>query len=41
MDGDVDDLMGLMEEMARSGETLTAEMLNYPDQSGRVGTKRY
>ncbi len=36
MDGDVDDLVGLLEEMAAGGETLTPEMLNYADPSGRV-----
>ncbi len=36
MDGDVEDLVGLLEELARGGEALTAAMLNMPDQSGRV-----
>ena len=34
--GDVDDLVRLMEEMAANGETLTKEMLNCPDNTGRV-----
>ena len=36
MDGDLEDLVALLEEMARQGETLTESILNYPDQSGRV-----
>ncbi len=36
MDGDVEDLVALLEEMARAGETLTPQMLNYADSSGRV-----
>lgn len=36
IDGDVDDLVQLLEEMAKDGEMLTPEMLNCPDQSGRV-----
>eukprot|EP00094_Tigriopus_californicus_P011980 TCALIF_11574-PA protein Name:"Protein of unknown function" AED:0.23 eAED:0.23 QI:0/0.33/0/0.75/1/1/4/0/317 len=35
IDGDVEDLVLLLEDMARAGETLTKEMLNYPDNSGR------
>ena len=38
-DGDVDDLVALLEDMAEAGETLTANMLNYPDASGRVSEK--
>jgi len=38
-DGDVEDLVALLEEMARADETLTPNMLNYADPSGRVGTK--
>lgn len=36
LEGDVEDLVGLMEDMARAGEALTRDMLNYADQSGRV-----
>ncbi|XP_059088697.1 uncharacterized protein LOC131884830 [Tigriopus californicus] len=36
IDGDVEDLVLLLEDMARAGETLTKEMLNYPDNSGRT-----
>ena len=36
IDGDADDLVALLEEMAADGEALSEEMLNYPDQSGRV-----
>ena len=36
IDGDVEDLVALLEEMAADGEALSEEMLNYPDQSGRV-----
>ena len=39
MDGDVDDLVALLEEMAAAGETLTPDMLNYADASGRVRRK--
>ena len=28
--------VALLEEMAANGETLNEDMLNYPDQSGRV-----
>lgn len=40
IDGDVEDLVLLLEDMARAGETLTKEMLNYPDNSGRVSLPR-
>ncbi len=40
MDGDVDDLVALLEEMAAAGETLTPDMLNYADASGRVRRKK-
>ena len=33
--------MALLEEMAANGETLNEEMLNYPDQSGRVSARLY
>ena len=36
MDGDVEDLVQLFEEIARSGEILTAKDLNCIDASGRV-----
>ena len=36
MDGDIDDLVQLLEEMAQAGETLSIEMLNCPDGTGRV-----
>ena len=36
MDGDIDDLVQLLEEMAQGGETLSIEMLNCPDSTGRV-----
>ena len=36
VDGDVEDLVQLLEEMARVGETLTPEILNFADNSGRV-----
>ena len=39
IDGDVEDLVALLEEMAANGETLNEEMLNYPDQSGRVSAR--
>lgn len=39
LEGDVEDLVGLLEEMANRGETLSEEMLNYPDQSGRVSVE--
>ena len=31
--------VALLEEMAANGETLNEEMLNYPDQSGRVSER--
>lgn len=37
IDGDVEDLVGLMEDMARAGETLGPDMLNCVDSTGRVG----
>ena len=37
IDGDVEDLVGLMEDMARAGETLGPDMLNCIDATGRVG----
>ena len=40
MDGDVDDLVHLLELMAQAGETLGMDMLNYADHTGRVSTKR-
>ena len=39
IDGDVDDLVALLEEMAKAGEVLTPEILNYADPSGRVRQK--
>ena len=36
MDGDLEDLVALLEDMAAQGETLTSHILNYTDQSGRV-----
>ena len=36
MDGDIDDLVQLLEEMAQAGEMLSIEMLNCPDGTGRV-----
>ena len=39
IDGDVEDLVALLEEMAANGETLNEDMLNYPDQSGRVSKR--
>ena len=36
LDGDVEDLVQLFEEMARIGEPITPVMLNIPDASGRV-----
>lgn len=38
MDGDVEDLVQLLEDMARMGETLTPDIVNLPDQSGRVSS---
>ena len=32
--------VALLEEMAANGETLNEEMLNYPDQSGRVSSEK-
>ena len=36
LDGDVEDLVQLFEEMARIGEPILPDMLNLPDASGRV-----
>ena len=36
IDGDVEDLVQLLEEMARAGETLRPDILNCIDTSGRV-----
>ena len=36
MDGDIEDLVQLLEEMAQAGETLSAEMLNCADSTDRV-----
>ncbi len=36
VDGDVEDLVQLLEEMARAGETLSPDILNCVDPSGRV-----
>ena len=36
MDGDIEDLVQLLEEMAQAGETLSVEMLNCADSTGRV-----
>ena len=36
IDGDVEDLDQLLEEMARAGETLGPEILNCLDHTGRV-----
>jgi hypothetical protein len=36
LDGDVEDLVQLFEEMARIGQPIKPEMLNLPDASGRV-----
>ena len=39
MDGDIEDLVQLLEEMAQAGETLGADMLNCADTTGRVSKK--
>ena len=39
MDGDIEDLVQLLEEMAQAGETLSVEMLNCADSTGRVSKK--
>ena len=39
IDGDVEDLVQLFEEIARNGETLGYEDLNCADSSGRVSFK--
>ena len=36
LDGDVEDLVQLFEEMARIGAAITPDLLNNPDGSGRV-----
>ena len=36
MDGDIEDLVQLLEEMAQAGETLSVDMLNCADSTGRV-----
>ena len=36
MDGDIEDLVQLLEEMAQAGETLSTEMLNCADSTDRV-----
>ena len=36
VDGDIEDLVQLLEEMAQAGETLSVEMLNCADSTGRV-----
>lgn len=36
IDGDVEDLVQLLEEMARAGETLGPDILNCLDPTGRV-----
>lgn len=36
IDGDVEDLVALFEEIARNGETLGLEDLNCADKSGRT-----
>ena len=38
IDGDVEDVVQLLEEMARAGETLGPEILNCVDSSGRVSS---
>ena len=35
-DGDIEDLVSLLEDMARAGETLGPDMLNCVDSTGRV-----
>jgi hypothetical protein len=40
IDGDVEDLVALFEEIARNGETLGMEDLNCADNSGRVSFKK-
>ena len=40
IDGDVEDVVQLLEEMARAGETLGPEILNCVDSSGRVSSPR-
>ena len=40
IDGDVEDVVQLLEEMARAGETLGPEILNCVDSSGRVSSSR-
>ena len=36
IDGDVEDLVVLLEDMAKHGEMLTPDLINLPDASGRV-----
>ena len=36
MEGDIEDLVQLLEEMAQAGETLGVDMLNCADSTGRV-----
>ena len=36
IDGDVEDLVCLLEDMARVGEVLTPEIINLTDSSGKV-----
>ena len=38
IDGDVEDLVCLLEDMARVGEMLTPEIINLTDSSGKVTT---
>ena len=41
MDGDVEDMVQLLEEMAAAGETLGSDMLNCADCTGRVSYQQY
>ena len=41
MDGDVEDMVQLLEEMAAAGETLDSDMLNCADSTGRVSWQQY
>ena len=40
MEGDIEDLVQLLEEMAQAGETLGVDMLNCADSTGRVSLKK-
>jgi hypothetical protein len=40
VDGDVEDLVQLLEEMARAGETLGPDIINCVDNSGRVSRSK-